>query len=70
MEEKEIEVRPFFIKCIIIESITVFLILASVLVINFTNKSFFEKTKKWYEKNILDDTSISEVIEQGGKYEV
>lgn len=70
MEEKEIEVRPFFIKCIIIESITVFLILASVLVIKFANKSFFEKTKKWYEKNILDDTSISEVIEQGGKYEV
>ena len=70
MEEKEIEVRPFFIKCIIIESIAVFLILASVLVIKFANKSFFEKAKKWYEKNILDDTSISEVIEQGGKYEV
>lgn len=70
MEEKEIEVRPFFIKCIIIESITVFLILASVLVIKFANKSFFEKAKKWYEKSILDDTSISEVIEQGGKYEV
>lgn len=70
MKEKEIKVRPFFAKCIIIESITVVLVLLTVLCIKFTSKSLFLKLQKWYEKNILDDTSISEVIENGGKYEI
>ena len=70
MEEKEIKVRPFFIKCIIIEFITVFFIIVVLITVKFTNKNLFNKTKKWYEKNILDDTSISEVMEKGGKYEI
>ena len=70
MEEKEIKVRPFFIRCIMIETITVFLIIAVLITVKFTNENLFDKTKKWYEKNILDDTSISEVIDKGGKYEI
>ena len=70
MEEKEIKVRPFFIRCIIIETITVFLITAVLITVKFANKNLFDKTKKWYEKNILDDTSISEVTDKGGKYEI
>ena len=70
MEETQIKVRPFFIKCIIVEVITVFLIVSVITVFKFTNRKLFEKVQKWYEKNILDDTSISEVINEGGKYEV
>ena len=70
MEEKEIKVRPFFIKSIIIEFITVFFIIVVLITVKSTNKNLFNKTKKWYEKNILDDTSISEVMEKGGKYEI
>ncbi|MCQ2455075.1 MAG: hypothetical protein MJ090_02895 [Clostridia bacterium] len=70
MQEKEIKVRPFFAKCIIIESVTVVLVLLSVVLIRFTSKPLFSKLKDLYIKYVLDETSVSEVLEDKGKYEV
>lgn len=70
MSDKKIKVRPFFIKCLAIELITVFLILITVLVIKFTNKKVYVKIKKFYETYFLDETSADEVLKDGGKYEI
>ena len=69
-KEPEIKVRPFFTRCIIVESVTVAIILLTVFVITLTSKSFTKKIKKWYIKNVLDNTSVNEVIKENFKYEI
>lgn len=70
MEEKEITNRPFFAKCVITEAITVLLIILTIVAIKFISPKMFKKLESWYKKNVLDDTTISEVIKEGGKYEI
>ncbi len=70
MRDKKIKVRPFFVKCLVIEIITVFLILISVLIVKLTNKKVYIKIKEFYETYILDETSTDEVLKDGGKYEI
>ncbi len=70
METQEIKVNPFFVRCIVVEAVTVMILLLSVFIIGLFSKSYKKSLKKWYVKNILDDTKIEEVLGKDGKYEV
>ncbi|MBO4467706.1 MAG: hypothetical protein J5766_00245 [Clostridia bacterium] len=70
MENKEIKIRPFFVKCAVIEAITVGLIVLTVLAISLFSKTHKKKMKNWYERYVLEDTSADEVISGEDTYEV
>lgn len=59
MEEK----RPnMYINIVITQFICVVLVLASVLVLKYCNKTEYKKVKVWYEREIIPTTSVSEVL--------
>lgn len=70
MENKEIKVRPFFVKCAVIEAITVALIVITVAVICFFSKSYKKKMREYYITYILEDTSPDEVVSGESDYEI
>ena len=51
-----------WIAIMITQMVTVCIITATVLAIKYINKPTFLKIKAWYKENILNHTSISEVI--------
>lgn len=55
--------RPFFVPCVICETVLVIIILLTMLSLKFFAPKTFKDCKKWYVKYLLDDTKISEVIE-------
>ncbi|MBO5089802.1 MAG: hypothetical protein IJD00_01900 [Clostridia bacterium] len=52
-----------FIKVIIIQGITVFIVLASVLILKFGFSKTYKQFFNWYSENVMTDTNIYEVIE-------
>ncbi len=70
MEENKFETKPFFLKCIIIESVAVLLVILSVLIIKYTSPKLFVKLKNFYTEKILDETKIEEVLEEKTAYEI
>lgn len=62
MENETYEAKPFFAKCIIIESITVAIVIIFLFCIKFTSAKYYLKIQKWYKINICADTSVSEVL--------
>ncbi len=53
----------WFYKAVIVQSVCVFLILISVVVIKYFFKDTFIKIEKFYTDNITADTKLSEVLE-------
>ena len=54
--------RNKWVSIMITQMIAVFVITAAVLVIKYASRPTFLKIKAWYKENILNHTSISEVI--------
>lgn len=53
----------WFYKTVIVQSICVLIILASVLVIKYFFKGTFQKIETFYKQEIMADTKVSEVLE-------
>ena len=66
MENEEIIKKPFnsFFAILITQLITVAVIITGVLVMKFFFKNEFKIVKNFYEKNICQEVSISEVIDE------
>ena len=66
MENEEIIKKPFnsFFAILITQLVTVLVIILSVLIMKFFFKVEFKSVKKFYEKNICQEVSISEVIDE------
>lgn len=66
MENEEIIKKPFncYFAILITQLVAVFSIILSLLVIKFFFKDEFKSVKKFYEKNICQEVSISEVIDE------
>lgn len=59
MEEK----RPnMYINIVITQLICVLLVLISILVLKYFNKTEYKKVKAWYLEEITPTTSVSEVL--------
>lgn len=59
MEEK----RPnMYINIVITQFICVVLVLISILVLKYYNKTAYKKVKAWYTEEITATTSVSEVL--------
>ena len=54
MENKEIKVRPFFVKCVIIEAITVGLIVITVFAMSLISKSYKKRLKAFYDTYVRE----------------
>ncbi|HCH28366.1 MAG TPA: hypothetical protein DEW35_02545 [Ruminococcaceae bacterium] len=70
MDGKETRKKPFFVKCAIIEGITVGLFVLSVFIITVVSKSAKAKIRDLYVKYVLQTTSVSEVLKGKDNYEV
>lgn len=53
----------WFYKVVIVQSVCVFLIIASVLVVKYFFKDTYKQVKDFYNDHLNSDTSVSEVIE-------
>ncbi|GEM_PF-2945193 len=68
MNEEEKKQKPdnkmsSFVKIMLCELIFTALVLSAVLSVKYLFKGKFEDVKKFYEKYLLTDTSVSEVLE-------
>lgn len=63
MEEK-VKV-DYIYKIIITQAICMGIILASIMLIKYISKSTYTELKNFYETYICDDTTITEVLEDG-----
>lgn len=70
MKDREITVKPFFVRCVIIEAITVAAILIAVFIITLISPEHKQQIKSWYESHILEDTSAEEVLKGKDNYEI
>ena len=61
MEENEHKI-PFF-AIFITQTVCIAVILIAVLIIKFFFEGSYTKMQKWYVKNILDETSVSEIFD-------
>ncbi len=67
MKDSEKIQNSFWVRCIETQFIAMIVIVISVVVIRFCFPKTFVRLSKWYNKNILDETKISEVIREEGK---
>ena len=70
MKVREIAVKPFFVRCVIIEAITVAAILLAVFIITLISPKQKEQMKNWYQTHVLEDTSADEVLKGKDNYEI
>ena len=69
-EEKKEKNTGIFLGIFTVQIICTVVLIALVLIIkNFSPKKS-EKIKEWYEKNLLDETSVSEVLDTEGTDEI
>lgn len=70
MDDRKIKIRPFFIKCVAIEALTVGIVVLTVFIITLVSKPMKGKIKDFYKKYVLEETSVTEVLEGKDSYEV
>ena len=58
------EPKSTFFAVMLCESILVILIIAGALGLKFFLPKTYNQAKKWYEKNLTPDTSVSDFIEK------
>lgn len=68
MQEQNSEVnKPLpqnnFIRICITQAICMIVILIAVFVIKMFFGNGYQKVKKWYERNVLDETDVSEIFD-------
>lgn len=66
MENTEIitpKKRDMYLNIIIVQSLCVVVILASVLTVKYFFVGTYNKVKEWYSSNICIDTDINQVLE-------
>lgn len=69
MENTEIiapKKRDMYLNIIIVQSLCVVVILASVLTVKYFFRGTYSKVKEWYSSNICVDTDINQVLETDG----
>ena len=64
-EITEIKPRNMYVSICITQAVCVAVILIAVLIIKFFFKSSYQKIQKWYDNNILDQTKITAVFDEG-----
>lgn len=66
MENEETIKKPFncYFAILITQFVTVLIIILSLLVIKYFFKPTFKNINRFYEKNICQEVSISEVIDE------
>ena len=64
-ENEVIENKPknIFVHICITQTICIVVILITVLIIKYFFSGSYDKLQKWYSKNILDETNVSEIFD-------
>ncbi len=62
-EVTEIKPKNMYIQICVTQAVCIAVILIAVLIIKFFFESSYTKIQKWYDKNILDETNVSEIFD-------